>query len=237
MLRINSDSQPSSFMRQIKSFVCRNRKLTSLQQELVDQYYPLWGLPNNRHWNFEEIFQNNNDVILEIGFGTGETLIKNAVANPDYNFIGIEVYQAGCLNILDYIKQNNITNLRVCNGDAQQILLHYVDDKSLAGMQIFFPDPWPKLRHHKRRLIQSSFVALLAKKIKPSGFLHLATDWEDYAMHMSATIGANPDYIPYDQQKSNEIAYLATNKRLLTRFEQKGLQKGYKINDLFYKIA
>lgn len=218
-------------MREIKSFVCRNRNLTENQRDLLNTYYPKWGLVNNQNWDFNKIFNNNNKIVLEIGFGTGDTLIKNAINNPNSNYIGIEVYQAGCINILNYLKNNKINNLRICQGDAKEILFNHIADKSLTAVQIFFPDPWPKQKHHKRRLIQTDFINLLASKIKLGGLLHTATDWVNYAEHMIKVLNSNNNY-----NNSPNNQELIASSRLLTKFEQKGLTKGHKIRDLIYTV-
>lgn len=215
------------FKREIKSFVCRNRKLSPQQELLVNESYPIYGLANNQDWDMSHTFSNNNKIILEIGFGEGKTLVQNAVDNPEYNYIGIEVFQSGCLYILDFLKNNNLNNLRVCQGDAKQVLLNHLPDNSLYGVQIFFPDPWPKKRHHKRRLIQTELVNLLAQKLQSGGFIHLATDWQNYAEHMQEVLDKNPNYTK--DSDNNGI------DRLLTKYESKGLEKGHSITDLIYR--
>jgi tRNA (guanine-N7-)-methyltransferase len=238
------DSQQPSHRREIKSFVKRNRSLTPAQASFFKQAYQQYGLFDQGLWDFENIFinnwvNNNHDVILEIGFGNGDTLIKNAQANINTNYIGIEVYQTGVLNILKAIDQVELpslvdlsNNLRVCQGDAKVLLNNNIKDKSLSGVQIFFPDPWHKTRHHKRRLIQDDFVNLLAKKIKSGGFLHLATDWANYAAQMQQVLNNNINY----QNLSLDHGYYQQSGRLLTRFEQRGLNKGHKIFDLKYQV-
>lgn len=214
--------------REVKSYVCRNRKLSPANQILVDDYYPQYGLSAEREWNFAEIFNNNNKVIIEIGFGTGDTLVQNAIDNPDYNYIGIEVYQSGCVNVLANIKQHSIKNLRVYNGDAKLILESKIKPGSVFGLQLFFPDPWPKKKHHKRRIVQPAFIEQLSTLLQGSGFIHMATDWLPYAEHMQDVLE--------NHCKFSKIDY--SNNRLLTRFEQKGLNKGHIITDLFYeKVA
>ncbi len=223
-------SDNNRHQREVKSFVCRNRKLSDNHQKLLDEYYPIWGLACDKDWDFQQIFSKNHgiikSIIIEIGFGTGDTLIQNAIDNPDINYIGIEMYQSGCLNILNYLKSHNLTNLRVCFGDAKEILTKYVKNNSLSGVQIFFPDPWPKKKHHKRRLVQTDFVNLLAEKLIPGGFLHMATDWVNYAEHMAEVMGCSSYYYLDDNNRS----------RLLTKFEQKGLAKGHEVRDLVYRV-
>lgn len=220
------------FMRKVKSFVCRNRHLTKNQQELISDFYPKYGLSNSENWDFATIFGNTNPVIIEIGFGTGDTLIKNAVTNPNVNYIGIEVYQAGCINILNYLKEHQIENLRICQGDAKEILEKHIKPKSLSGVQIYFPDPWPKKRHYKRRLIQNEFVNLLASRIVTGGSLHLATDWENYAEHMLEVLNNNQNF----ENQSNTMSYMDVNREL-TKFEQKGIDKGHIIRDILFEIV
>jgi tRNA (guanine-N7-)-methyltransferase len=225
----NIDSTEYQYRREIKSYVCRNRRLSAVNKQLIETYYPVWGLVNNADWDFFAIFNNHNPVIIEIGFGQGNTLSHNAMANPDINYIGIEVYRPGCINILNYIKQHKINNLRVCQGDAQFILANHIKKSSVAGLQIFFPDPWPKTKHHKRRLIQPEFINLIADKLIPGGFIHLATDWEPYAEHMVAVLESNHKF------KDGPIMS-SSHQRLLTRFEEKGIKRGHVIRDLIYKL-
>lgn len=215
--------------REIKSYVCRNRRLSEANKELIDTFYPIWGLAADANWDNFEIFNNHNKVILEIGFGQGNTLVSNAINNPDVNYIGIEVYQAGCINILSSINEHKLKNLRVCQGDAKMILANHIKSKSLSGLQLFFPDPWPKSKHHKRRLVQTDFIELLADKLSPGGFIHMATDWQPYAEHMYNVLESNHKFKSYPV-----IAGL--NQRLLTRFEEKGIKRGHVITDLIYKL-
>lgn len=228
----NSNNSNNSYHRKIKSFVKRNRTLTQTKQDLLDRAYPIWGLDNSTTWDFQNIFNNSNNIILEIGFGNGNTLIADAENNLNNNYIGIEVFRSGVLNILDNLENNSINNLRVYEGDAKEILLNNISNNSLYGIHIYFPDPWPKKRHHKRRLINNEFLDLLATKIKLDGYVHFATDWANYAEQMQEVLENNSKFI-----KSNLDGYsniISNINRNLTRFEAKGISKGHQIFDFIY---
>lgn len=239
MLNESDDQVQKTYLRSIKSFAVRNRTLTGIKQQMYQDGYRAWGLDHQQAadssspcntWNYQQIFGNNNPVILEIGFGNGETLIKNAKNKPDHNYIGVEVYQKGVWNILvalDALKTTSqyINNLRVCQADVK-LALDCIPHQALAGIQIFFPDPWRKSRHHKRRLIQTEFIDSLVPKIKTGGFIHLATDWADYANHMKKVMDAHPDFKQSDFEQE-EI-------RLETKYERRGLRHGHAIVDLKY---
>lgn len=226
-------------MRVNNSFITRNRTLSGRQKDFYDCAYEKWGLSSDLTtiWHFDEIFANQHNVILEVGFGRGDTLIKNATDNRDNNYIGIEVYRAGILHVLTILEQSQenqpaINNLKVCNGDAKLVIANCITDGSLAGVQIFFPDPWHKRKHVKRRLIQDEFISLLLKKIRKGGFLHLATDWADYAQQMLQVLSRNQSY----RNLSANGEYYQCETRLLTKFEQRGLARGHKILDLKFEV-
>jgi tRNA (guanine-N7-)-methyltransferase len=219
--------------RKIQSFVRRNRNFTDSQQQLYTNNYAVWGIDSNQQpWNFADIFKNNHKIILEIGFGNGSTLLQDAANNPDDNYVGIEVFRSGIFNILSHLGQPNnaVKNLRVCEGDAKEILIINILDKSLDAVHIYFSDPWPKKKHHKRRLINSEFVELLASKIKSSGYVHFATDWQDYAKQMELVLTTNPKYIKHPNLDN------LSKLRRLTKFESRGLKKGHSIFDFIFQI-
>tara|TARA_B100000700_G_C14709163_1_gene698248 strand:+ start:149 stop:736 length:588 start_codon:yes stop_codon:yes gene_type:complete len=178
--------------------------------------------------NFCSLYRNNYPVQLEIGFGNGEALIASAESNAYKNYLGIEVYDSGIGSCLNKAKKKQINNIKICSGDAHDVLEVQIADKSLERINIYFPDPWPKKRHHKRRLIQKDFLRLCASKLKKTGQLHIATDWNNYAEHIIEIIEKNTDFIVSKHLKHNGKIKL---ERPTTKFEKKGLKKGHFIWD------
>ncbi len=223
------------YVRRIRSFVKREGRLTKGQAAAIERQWPQLGLAlEQRLLNFETVFNNTNPVTLEIGFGMGHSLVEMAKNAPETNFIGIEVHEPGVGACLMAAEDAGVTNLRLFNDDAVEVLEQCIADESLQQVQIFFPDPWHKKRHHKRRLIQPEFVAHLCKKLKPNGVIHLATDWENYAEHMLEVLSGEPqltnlaktgDFIPRPDERPK------------TKFEQRGETKGHGVWDLKFQKA
>jgi len=170
--------------RPIRTYILRQGRITAAQSKAIqDNFQKHAVIFENKIINFGDIFENkNNDLILEIGFGMGSSTAEIAKSNLNKNYIAIEVHSPGVGNLLKLIQENNISNLKIIQHDAVEVLNLMIKNDSLDGIHIFFPDPWPKKRHHKRRLIQSNLLKLIAQKIKKTGYLHIATDWEDYAV-------------------------------------------------------
>ena len=182
--------------------------------------------------NAAAIFGQHAPLIVEIGFGMGEATAAIAKMLSDKNFIGIEVHTPGVGALLKLIGESNISNLRIIQHDAVEVLTKMIADDSLAGAHIFFPDPWPKKRHHKRRLIQQGFVQLLVEKLNPGGYVHLATDWEDYAHHMLETLGQQSAL--RNASDTDDGFALRPVYRGSSSFERKGLAKGHGVWDLLF---
>ena len=170
--------------RQVRSYVKREGRITEGQRKALDELWPKFGIDPHGELDFNKIFGRDADTILEIGFGNGDTLLQMAQEQSDTNFLGIEVYPSGVGRLLANIQKHEVKNLTVIMQDAVEVLRENIPDNSLTRVMIFFPDPWPKKRHHKRRLIQREFVSLVISKLKPDGILHCATDWENYAEQM-----------------------------------------------------
>jgi len=168
---------------------------------------------------------------LEIGFGRGDALVTMAKAHPEHDYLGIDVHLPGIGHLLMQIEAMQLTNVRIINADAAEVLQHHLPPDSLDAVYLFFPDPWSKKRHHKRRLVQPEFVTLLAKLIKSNGYLHLATDWEDYAQQMLQVLETTPEFINF--VIDGGFAPRPPN-RPLTKFEQRGLRLGHGVWDLLY---
>lgn len=217
-------------MRKIRSFVRRGGRLSEAQQRALNNPTCMIAA-SAESLDFVSLYGNEQPVVLEIGFGMGQSLLHQAVTQPHTNFLGIEVHQAGIGSLLSGIQAHQLTNLRIVDGDAVEILKTRLPDASLHGVQIFFPDPWPKKRHHKRRLIQSTFVQLLMAKIKTGGFLHCATDWQPYAEEMLAVFQQQPTLL--NQAPSGKYIE-RPDSRPLTKFEQRGLSLGHGIWDLMF---
>ncbi|MBN9229820.1 MAG: tRNA (guanosine(46)-N7)-methyltransferase TrmB [Legionella sp. 40-6] len=219
--------------RRIKSYVLRTGRVSNRQQQGLDLWIKDYNLPlSDKPWDFTEIFGRSGDVIVEIGFGMGASLLTMAQQQPDCNFLGIEVHQAGVGSLAADLHDHQIKNVRIIAQDAVQILQTQIPDESLAGIQIFFPDPWPKKRHHKRRLIQTEFVHLLTLKLKKSGFIHCATDWQEYAVHMLEVLSTNRSLKNLSPQEDGYIPRPET--RPLTKFEQRGTRLGHGVWDLLF---
>ena len=181
------------FTTHIRSFVHRRSHITQGQQQALDTLLAKWGVSYQTSLlDLEGTFGRRADTILEIGFGMGETTEQIALSRPQDNFLGVEVFNAGVGSLLKRIEASSVGNVRIIQHDAVEVLRDMIAPDSLAGVHIYFPDPWPKLRHHKRRLVQSPFIQLLASRLKPGGYIHCATDWEHYAMQMLAVLGQEP---------------------------------------------
>ncbi len=220
--------------RTIKSYVLRNNLLSDEQRAIVLDTFPKYGVffDKEKKLSSKYLFDNENPLIIEIGFGMGASTQIVAQDNPDTNYLGLEVYLEGVVRLLRDINRRELNNLKVMRFNAVDVLENMVDDNSLDGFHIFFPDPWPKKKHHKRRLIQPPFVNLLARKLKKGGYIYLATDWQEYADSMLEVLSGEP-------LLKNRYDGFATAQewRPMTKFEKKGLDKDYKINEvLFEKI-
>jgi len=228
-------TEDTSFLRQIRSFVCRQGRMTQNQERALAELMPLFALSlSNGFVDFNKVFNNSSDCILEIGFGMGHSLLQAAEENPDKNFIGIETHLPGVGSLLAGIEQRNLKNIRVYHADAVRVLTECIPNNSIAEVQIFFPDPWPKRRHHKRRLIQTEFIQQIITKLKPNGLIHLATDWEDYATHMIRVLSNFPQL--KNTAGENNYAIRSANRPALTRFELRGQRAGHLIRELQFVL-
>jgi len=218
--------------RKIKSYVLRAGRISNRQQQGLDLWLKDYEIClGDTRWSLAEEFGRTADTIAEIGFGMGTSLFTMATNNLQLNYIGIEVHKAGVGSLAADLHDALITNVRIVAHDAVEVFQNYLEDNSLAGIQIFFPDPWHKKRHHKRRLIQPEFIQLLVKKIKPAGFIHCATDWHEYAEHMLAVLTAESAL--NNQNKDNGYT-VKPDSRPLTKFERRGERLGHGVWDLIF---
>lgn len=225
------NDQASPVGRPIRSFVLRRGHMSVAQQRAQEQLQGVYGIPYAAQpLDLEAAFGRAAPKILEIGFGMGDATAEIAAAHPDNDYLGIEVHDPGVGSLLKQIKQLELANIRIVQHDAVDVLQHMIADNSLNGVHIFFPDPWHKSRHHKRRLIQSGFIALLARKIAPGGYLHCATDWEDYAVQILRVLSEQ-------ESLANTAADYAPRPeyRPLTKFEQRGMRLGHGIWDIIFE--
>lgn len=220
--------------RPIRSFVLREGRLTEGQRNAFERCWPKYGVDciAGDILNPSSLFGNKNPLYLEVGFGNGEALAETAASYPDHNYIGIEVHRPGVGHFLLRLEEEGLVNVRVMRHDAMEILRHSLPDQCLDGVMLFFPDPWHKKRHHKRRIVQPEFAALLARLLKPGGTLHMATDWEDYAEHMMAVMSASVDF----ENCSGKGQFAPRpEERPLTKFEKRGQRLGHGVWDLFFR--
>lgn len=214
----------------IRSFVLRQGRLSHAQRRAWENLLPRYGIPFNESLlDLNQVFGRTAPKILEIGFGMGESTATIAQNNPENDYLGIEVHTPGVGSLLNQIENLGLTNLRIIQHDAAEVLQHMLPVQCLNGIHIFFPDPWPKARHHKRRLIQPVLVTRLCEHLKAGGYIHVATDWEDYAAQILQVLSHEP-------QLSNTVADYAPRPqyRPLTKFEQRGLKLGHGVWDLIF---
>jgi tRNA (guanine-N7-)-methyltransferase len=215
----------------IRSFVLRQGRVSSAQRRHHDEMMPRIGIPYAPSpLDFDIVFGRHAPRILEIGFGMGETSATIAEAHPENDHLGVEVHTPGVGSLCKLIAEKGLTNLRIIQHDAVEVLRDMIPERSLDGIHIFFPDPWPKARHHKRRLIQPPFVALLASRLKPDGYVHLATDWENYAEQMLEVLSAEPSLRNTADGYAPRPAH-----RPQTKFERRGLRLGHGVWDLVFR--
>jgi len=221
--------------RAVRSFVLRGGRLTEGQKRAWDELWPLFGVDEGEdEFEFSVLFGNDQPVILEIGFGNGDATWQMASAQPRENYLGVEVHRPGVGRLLLKIEENELNNIRIVCEDAVDILHRRIPAHSLAGVRIYFPDPWPKKRHHKRRIIQQEFISLLADKMRAGGILHMATDWEPYSEHMLEVMRSTSDFINLsaDGTVCEKPAW-----RPETKYEKRGQRLGHGVYDLVFRRA
>jgi tRNA (guanine-N7-)-methyltransferase len=217
--------------RHIRSFVLRQGRVSPAQQRACEELLPRFGIPYAAQpLDLKLAFGRNAPRILEIGFGMGDSTAAIALAHPENDYLALEVHTPGVGNLLKLIDAQQIANIRIIQHDAVEVLRDMIVANTLDGVHVFFPDPWHKARHNKRRLIQAPFIAQLVDKLKPGGYIHVATDWQDYAGQVLSVLSAEPllentaaDYAP-------RPAY-----RPLTKFEQRGIRLGHGVWDLLFR--
>lgn len=222
---------PSDTQRPIRSFVLRQGRVSSAQARFREEGMPRWGIEyRNARLDLDAAFGRRAPRILEIGCGMGETTAAIAAAHPQNDYLGIEVHTPGVGSLLKEIALRELTNLRVVQHDAVEVVRDMLPEASLAGIHIYFPDPWPKKRHHKRRLIQPPFVALLASRLAPGGYIHCATDWEEYAQQMLEVLGGEA------LLENTAVAFAPRpDYRPRTKFEQRGERLGHGSWDVIFR--
>ena len=216
--------------RPIRSFVLRQGHLSPAQERAIDTLLPRWGLPyQTALLDLDAAFGRQAPKILEIGFGMGTATAEIAASCPDRDFLGVEVHSPGVGNLLKLIDEQRLSNIRVIRHDAVEVLAQMLAPASLDGFHLFFPDPWHKKRHNKRRLVQAGFVESIVHKLKPGAYIHMATDWEDYALQMLEVLSANELL-----RNTAEGFAPRPDYRPLTKFEQRGIKLGHGVWDLVF---
>lgn len=226
----STEGEPHARSGHIRSFVHRRSHITPGQQEAIDTLMQDWAIPYQATvLDLEQTFGRQAPTILEIGFGMGETTEKIAQTRADDNFLGVEVFNAGVGAMLKRIQNSGLHNVRVIQHDAVDVVSHMLAPDSLDGVHIYFPDPWPKKRHHKRRLIQSPFIRLLVSRLKPGAYIHCATDWQNYAEQMLEVLRADPELNNTASDYAPKPDY-----RPQTKFETRGFRLGHDSWDLLF---
>ncbi len=223
---------PGRKHRRIRSFVLRMGRMTSGQQRAMDELWPRFGIEYSPQvLNLDQVFGRSAPRLIEIGFGTGEALFAYAQAHPEFDCLGIEVHRPGAGHLLLQVERAGLANVRASCHDAVEVLQNQIAPGSIDAVHIFFPDPWHKARHHKRRLIQPAFAGILATALKPGGMLRLATDWQHYAEHVRAVLDVHPQFI----NTADTSGYMPRPEdRPLTRFERRGHRLGHGVWDMAY---
>ncbi len=227
-----TDTSPETPRRRIKSFILRQGRYTTAQKNALDNHWKHYGIePSETFINFDQVFQRSAPVTLEIGFGNGDSLLQQAIKQPENNFIGIEVHGPGIGHLIHRVHENQLKNLRVIRADAVEVLSKQIPENSLERLQLFFPDPWHKKKHNKRRIVQAEFIELVHRKLQTGGYLHMATDWQHYARQMLNTVDSNNGFSNC-AGKGN----FSSDKgaRAETKFERRGINLGHGIWDIMH---
>jgi tRNA (guanine-N7-)-methyltransferase len=225
-------SSEKNFPQRIRSFIRRQGRVTPGQQLALDNHWDRYCLDPKADYDFAQVFGRDAPLIVEIGFGNGDSLAKMAAANPDNDYIGIEVHRPGVGHLMMLLDQQGLNNVRIYCHDAIEIIEQKIADNSLAGVHLFFPDPWPKKKHHKRRIVRPGFVELLVRKLKTGGYFHAATDWQNYAEAMLEVLSAGAGLS--NAGNSNDYCE-RPDYRPLTKFEQRGIRLGHGVWDLIFR--
>lgn len=226
-------NEEGRIMRRVRSFVRRQGRLTKRQEDALESEWAEMGIDFiNEPLDFAKVFKNSNPVVLEIGFGMGTSLVTMASQNPEKNFFGIEVHAPGVGACLAFAKEEGVTNLRVMCHDAIEVLDCMIPHESLSMVQLFFPDPWHKIKHNKRRIVQAPFAEKIRSKLAVGGVFHMATDWQPYAKHMLGVMNSVDDY----KNLSSTNDYVPRPEtRPETKFEKRGQRLGHGVWDLMFE--
>jgi tRNA (guanine-N7-)-methyltransferase len=225
--------KPEFNRRDIRSFVIRGGRITEAQEKAFERYWPDYGLQlHNGPVSYERLFGNHKPVVLEIGYGMGDSLLSMALAETDKNFIGIEVHPPGVGRLVNEAGKQGLPNLKTYCADAMDVLANCIPDNSLIRVQLYFPDPWHKKRHHKRRIVQPEFVHLITGKLVSGGLFHLCTDWTPYAEHMLEILNSAPDL---NNLSPDKIWMNKPDWRPETKFERRGERLGHEVHDLLFQ--
>lgn len=228
ILRVNE-----TYRRRVRSFVRRPGRITAAQKSALTRLMPVYGIPfAEACLDLDAAFGRSAPRVLDIGFGDGEALLTLAANNPDVDFLGVEVHEPGIGHLLVLLERAGLTNVRVVDRDVVDVVAAMLPDAGFEAVNLLFPDPWPKKRHHKRRLVQPPFVEQLARVLKAGGLLHLATDWSQYAEHAREVLAQSENFV---QEHAEDLCHNRLARRVSTKFERRGRQRGHDIVDLYYR--
>ncbi|HEX5421745.1 MAG TPA: tRNA (guanosine(46)-N7)-methyltransferase TrmB [Gammaproteobacteria bacterium] len=233
MYRTSNGDMDATNLRKVRSFVRRPGRITSAQRRALETLSARWGLPYEpRRIDLDAVFGRSAPRVLDVGFGDGEALVTCAANYPGFDYLGVEIHEPGVGHLLLLLERASIGNVRVIMADAVEVIEHMLEAASVDAIDLFFPDPWPKKRHHKRRIVQADFLAQCARILKSGGLMHLATDWADYAEHALAALGASPwfDAVPAEALAGEPLAF-----RPPTKFERRGRRLGHEVVDLYFR--
>ncbi|MDB4026481.1 tRNA (guanosine(46)-N7)-methyltransferase TrmB [Candidatus Thioglobus sp.] len=220
------------YLRKIQSFVRRSGRISKAQSIGLNELWHDYGVNlNEKKLDFNKLFLSKNNVTLEVGFGNGDSLLEMAIDQPNQNFLGIEVYEAGVGRLINEANKNKLSNLKIIKDDAVEVLTNNILDNSISHFQLFFPDPWHKKKHHKRRIVQISFLDLLSNKLKKDGIVHIATDWESYAEHIMELLESHSHF---KNCAGDHMYSLRPKNRPLTKFENRGQKLGHGVWDIIF---
>ncbi len=220
------------YLRKIQSFVRRSGRISKAQSIGLNELWHDYGVNlNEKKLDFNKLFLSKNNVTLEVGFGNGDSLLEMAIDQPNQNFLGVEVYEAGVGRLINEANKNKLSNLKIIKDDAVEVLTNNILDNSISHFQLFFPDPWHKKKHHKRRIVQISFLDLLSKKLKKDGVVHIATDWENYAEHIMELLESHSHF---KNCAGDHMYSLRPKNRPLTKFDNRGQKLGHGVWDIIF---